>query len=119
MERRQDDPPLVYDVHVFCCVNRRPETHRRGCCASKNSQQLCDYMCRRAILHGLGHRVRVNAAGCLNVCQYGPALVIYPEGVWYRYDNEDDIDEILSQHVVRGTRVQRLLLYIDPETTMS
>jgi (2Fe-2S) ferredoxin len=62
---------------------------------------------------GLGDRIRANLAGCLNQCQFGPAMVIYPEGVWYTYNNEDDIDEILTRHVVGGERVERLLLRPD------
>ena len=110
LERRPDDPPLVYDAHIFCCINERPPGHRRGCCGSKGSKQLCDYMCRLAITLGLGSRVRANIAGCLNMCDYGPAMVIYPEGVWYTYSTEKDIEEILRKHVMRGERVERLLL---------
>ncbi len=65
---------------------------------------------------GLGHRVRANLAGCLNQCEFGPTMVIYPEGVWYTYNNEDDIDEILTRHVIRGERVERLLLRPDQST---
>ena len=65
---------------------------------------------------GLGHRVRANLAGCLNQCQFGPTMVIYPEGVWYTYKNEDDIDEILTRHVIGGERVERLLLRPDQST---
>ena len=104
--------PLFYDVHVFCCVNERPPKHRRGCCSSKGSRQLCDYMCRRSMALGL-QRVRINHAGCLNRCELGPTMVIYPEGVWYSYATEDDIDEILKRHVMRGGRVERLLLRPD------
>lgn len=67
-------------------------------------------MCRLAITLGLGNRVRANIAGCLNMCDYGPAMVIYPEGVWYTYSTEKDIEEILRKHVMRGERVERLLL---------
>lgn len=111
MRRRADDPPLVYEAHIFCCINERPTGHLRGCCASKGAKRLCDYMCRRAMATGLGHRIRANLAGCLNRCEFGPTMVIYPEGVWYTYANEDDIDEILTRHVIGGERVERLLLY--------
>ena len=104
--------PLFYDVHVFCCVNERPPKHRRGCCSSKGSRQLCDYMCRRSMALGL-RQVRINHAGCLNRCELGPTMVIYPEGVWYTYSNELDIEEILLRHVMRGGRVERLLLRSD------
>ena len=106
---------LLYRAHVFCCTNQRPATHRRGCCASKGSRALCDYMCRRAMALGV-RRVRINHAGCMNICEHGPTMVIYPDGVWYRYASEADIEEILGSHVMRGQRVQRLLLDIDPST---
>ena len=54
--------------------------------------------------------VRFNAAGCLDRCEFGPNLVIYPEGVWYRYESQEDIDEILQTHLVEGGRVTRLML---------
>ena len=105
-----DDPALAYEVHVFCCVNQRPATHRRGCCASKGSQALADYMCRRGMVTQAQRAIRINVSGCLNMCEHGPAMVIYPEGVWYRYETEQDIAEILDRHVKRGERVQRLMI---------
>jgi (2Fe-2S) ferredoxin len=54
--------------------------------------------------------IRINLSGCLNLCEFGPAMVIYPEGVWYRYETDTDIEEILDRHVVRGERVERLLI---------
>jgi (2Fe-2S) ferredoxin len=108
--RRPDDPAFVYEVHVFCCTNQRPATHRRGCCASKGSQALADYMCRRAMVTAAQRQIRINLSGCLNLCEFGPAMVIYPEGVWYRYETDSDIAEILDRHVVRGERVERLLI---------
>ncbi len=109
---RPRDFELYYDTHVFCCINERPPKHRRGCCSGKGSRQLCDYMCRKAMALGL-RRVRVNHAGCLNRCELGPTMVIYPEGVWYSYRSEADIDEILRRHVIGGGRVERLLLHPD------
>ena len=108
--RLPDDPEPAYEVHVFCCTNQRPATHRRGCCASKGSQALADYMCRRAMVTAAQRRIRINVSGCLNLCEHGPAMVIYPEGVWYRYETDADIEEILRCHVVRGERVERLII---------
>jgi (2Fe-2S) ferredoxin len=54
--------------------------------------------------------IRVNTAGCLDRCEFGPAVVIYPEGVWYRAGSVADIEEILQTHVVGGGRVPRLML---------
>jgi (2Fe-2S) ferredoxin len=53
-------------------------------------------------------KVRVNAAGCLDRCEEGPVIVVYPEEVWYTYVDRDDIDEIISEHLVNGRIVERL-----------
>ena len=50
----------------------------------------------------------------MNVCQYGPVMVIYPDGVWYHYETDRDVEEILRVHVIGGRRVDRLLVDIDP-----
>lgn len=110
MRRLPDDPEPMYEVHVFCCVNQRPATHRRGCCASKGAKALADYMCRRTMVTAAQRRIRINLSGCLNLCEFGPAMVIYPEGVCYRFETDTDIEEILARHVVRGDRVERLMI---------
>ena len=104
-----EDPPLYYRVHVFCCVNERPADHPRGCCLAKGSQDLRDYMKARAKELKL-RQVRINASGCLDRCELGPTMVIYPEGVWYAYRTRADVDEILETHVASGGRVERLML---------
>src|SRR5262245_32356821 len=106
------DPAPYYQTHVFCCTNRRPPGHVRGCCAEKNSESLRGYMKDRAKALGI-KKVRVNAAGCLDRCELGCVMVIYPEGVWYTYKTTADIDEILQTHVIEGKRVNRLMLQPD------
>jgi len=54
--------------------------------------------------------VRINSSGCLDRCEHGPTMVVYPEGEWYHYETFADVDEILETHVVQGGRVERLLL---------
>lgn len=104
-----EDPPLYYQSHVFVCTNVRPDGHPRGCCKAKGSERLRDYMKARAKELGL-KSVRINTAGCLDRCELGPTMVIYPEGVWYVPKTTADIDEILEQHVRGGGRVTRLML---------
>ncbi len=103
------DPAPYYRVHVFCCTNERPSGHPRGCCKEKGSEKLRNYMKARAKELGLDD-VRINQAGCLDRCELGPTMVIYPDGVWYRYSTAAEIDEILLTHVRDGDRVQRLML---------
>ena len=55
-------------------------------------------------------KIRVNKAGCLDRCEEGPVCVVYPEGVWYTYIDEEDIDEIIDSHIKNGKPVERLKL---------
>ncbi|MCW5752486.1 MAG: (2Fe-2S) ferredoxin domain-containing protein [Alphaproteobacteria bacterium] len=109
MSVRAGDPAPYYDCHVFVCTNERPAGHPRGCCKARGSEKLRDYMKARAKELGL-KRVRINSAGCLDRCELGPTMVVYPEGIWYRPQTREDIDEILRAHLVEGGRVGRLML---------
>ena len=106
------DEPQYYQSHVFVCTNQRPDGHKRGSCAAEDSEKLRDYMKVRAKELGLP-ATRINSAGCLDRCELGPTLVIYPAGVWYGFKTTADIDEILDTHLVKGGRVARLLLRAD------
>jgi len=99
-------PP--YERHVFVCVNRRSDDHPRGCCARRESERLRDALKVAAKNAGLSGRVRVNAAGCLDECESGPTVVVYPEAVWYAGVGTDDVDEIVRDHLVGGRPVERL-----------
>ena len=55
-------------------------------------------------------KVRINTAGCLDRCEQGPVVVVYPDGVWYTYVDQEDIDEIIDEHLVNGRIVKRLQL---------
>ncbi len=73
-------------------------------------------MCRLGMALGV-RRIRINHAGCLNVCEHGPVMVVYPEGVWYRYETQTDVEEILRSHITRRQEGRkRLALAIDPTT---
>ena len=113
---------LYYDTHVFCCINERPDGHPKGCCSARGSVPLQGYMKARAKKMDLKARVRINRSGCLDRSELGPTMVIYPEGVWYTYRTREDIDEILDRHVLRGERVERLLLepdQVEPQPSVS
>ncbi len=98
-----------YRAHVFCCVNRRPADHPQGSCADKGSERLRNYMKARTKELGLDD-VRINQAGCLDRCEHGPTMVVYPDGVWYTYRSFAEIDEILQSHIVGGQPVERLMI---------
>ena len=109
MSDQPADPPLFYERHVFMCINTREPGHKRGCCSEKGSVELRDYMKAKAKQLGI-KGVRVNASGCLDRCEIGPNMVIYPDGVWYRCTSFEEIDEVLQTHLIEGGRVERLML---------
>ena len=109
VREKSTDPASYYDAHVFCCTNRRADGHPRGSCAERGGEALRDYMKSKAKALGLKN-VRINSSGCLDRCELGPTMVIYPEGVWYSVSTREEIDEVLEKHLVEGGRVERLML---------
>lgn len=97
-----------FQHHVFFCINERDDG--RACCADRNAIALQDYAKKRLKtldMNGPG-KIRINKAGCLDRCEEGPVLVVYPEGTWYTYIDEEDIDEIVDSHLIAGKPVERL-----------
>lgn len=97
-----------YQHHVFFCINERDDG--RQCCASRGAKQAQEHAKRRIKelnLNGQG-KVRINKSGCLDRCEEGPVVVIYPQGTWYTYVDHEDIDEIIDAHIVGGKVVERL-----------
>lgn len=86
---------MFFDFHVFVCTNRRADGHKRGSCAASGSEQLRDYMKAKAKELGI-KKARINSAGCLDRCELGPIVVVYPQGTWYRLRNTDDVDAVLN-----------------------
>jgi (2Fe-2S) ferredoxin len=97
-----------YQRHVFFCCNQRDPPEK--CCNESGATGLAKYAKERIKALGLAGpgKVRINRAGCLDRCEEGPVLVVYPEAVWYTYVDRDDIDEIIDRHVVGGQIVERL-----------
>lgn len=98
-----------FDKHVFFCVNQRAAGE--SCCGNFNSQKMRDYVKDKVKAQKLscdGNRIRINSAGCLDRCDEGPVLVVYPEGVWYTYVDESDLDEIIESHLKNGRIVERV-----------
>ena len=101
-----------YQRHVFFCCNQRAADDPRGCCNAKGATRVRDYAKAKVKELGLAGpgKVRINQAGCLDRCEQGPVVVVYPEGVWYTYVDEEDVDEIIREHLVNGRPVDRLKL---------
>lgn len=99
-----------YERHVFFCCNQRDAAEARPCCNGKGASAMRDYAKQRVKALGLAGegKTRVNQAGCLDRCEEGPCIVVYPEAVWYTYVDKSDIDEIVEEHLRHGRIVERL-----------
>jgi len=101
-----------YERHIFFCCNQRDGG--KTCCNDKGASAMRDYAKRRVKELGLAEgdetrgKQRVNMAGCLDRCEEGPCIVVYPEAVWYTYVDRADIDEIIEEHMRHGRTVERL-----------
>ena len=97
-----------FSHHVFFCCNQRK--NGSACCEDHGASELRAYAKNRVKQLGLSGegKTRINQAGCLDRCELGPVLVVYPEGVWYTYVDRSDIDEIIEQHLQQGRVVDRL-----------
>ena len=97
-----------YKRHVFFCCNKRDAPER--CCADSGAVAMQAYA--KARVKSLGQsgrdKVRIKKAGCLDRCEEGPVLVVYPDDVWYTYVDQSDVDEIIDRHVINGEVVERL-----------
>mgnify|MGYP002654315020 FL=1 len=100
---------MPFKHHLFFCLNER--SNGENCCAQHNAFELFTYAKNRIKELGLSGagKIRVNKAGCLDACNLGPVMVIYPEGIWYTFIDTDDIEEIIQSHLIKGKSVERLL----------
>ena len=105
-----------FQKHIFICINERKPDDARGCCSSRGSTELLDYMKGRVHELGLKGAVRVNKAGCLDACAQGPTLVVYPDDVWYAPKTEEDMEEILTEHIQNNRPVDRLIMPFRPKS---
>lgn len=96
--------------HVFICVNAREAGSAKGCCASKGGAKVRDEFKKRLAAHKLRGVVRANKAGCLDQCEEGVVVVVYPEQVWYRGVTMSDVEEIVKRHILGGEYVERLMM---------
>lgn len=99
-----------YRKHVFICTNQRKDG--RSCSQNHDTRALFKQMKEKAREEGLlGPKgIRINKSGCLGRCGEGPVLVVYPDNIWYKFENSADLDEILEKQVKQGEVVERLVI---------
>jgi (2Fe-2S) ferredoxin len=101
---------MKFKKHIFICTNQKPEGKKS--CGEAHGMELVEAFKALIKEHGLLVDVRAQKAGCLDVCAFGPALVVYPEGVFYGKVTRDDVAEIFTSHILNDIPVERLMLNV-------
>ncbi|MGZ4814944.1 MAG: (2Fe-2S) ferredoxin domain-containing protein [Terriglobales bacterium] len=100
-----------FEKHIFVCANQREQGHPRGSCDPTGEAALTKIFKKKLAEHGIrGDVVRANKSGCLEQCEHGPTVVVYPDAVWYGFVQESDVDEIIESHIIGNRPVERLVL---------
>ncbi len=100
---------MVYDVHIFICTNQRTGSDKLSCGEAHGMELVAEFKKQLKSLK-VDLKMRANRAGCLGICDFGPTIVIYPEGVCYVGVKRSDVEEIVTSHILNKTPVKRLLL---------
>jgi (2Fe-2S) ferredoxin len=108
-------PP--FERHIFICGNQRPADHPRGSCNPKGNDELQKAFKQKLADHQIpSTTVRANKSGCLEQCEHGPTVVVYPDAVWYGRVTREDVDKIIDSHIMGGKPVAELAL---PDTCIN
>ena len=107
MLTENDNCRLEYDKHVFVCINERKNSNKNSC--GKKGFDLRSAIIKELSLHSnINIKVRINKSGCLNACELGPAIVIYPQGFWYYKVSLLDVSEIINKSIIGDKYIKRL-----------
>jgi len=102
--------------HIFVCENHRDENDGRPSCGARGSKQIRARLKQKLVEKGMHKLYRVNRAGCLGQCEYGPNIVIYPDGIWYAHVRPDDVESIVEESILNDRIIARLQLKETVET---
>ncbi len=100
---------MKYEKHIFICTNQRAAGERQ-CCGEQHGMELVTRFKKLIKDKGLNVTMRAQRAGCFDICELGPSVVVYPEGVFYGKVQLRDVEEIVEQHLVNNKPVDRLRL---------
>lgn len=97
---------MKYKHHIFVCTNERLDG--KPSCGAEKGMALVEEFKKLIIENDLKTEVRAQKAGCFDTCGFGPAVTIYPEGVFYGKVQLEDVAEIINSHIINNVHVTRL-----------
>jgi (2Fe-2S) ferredoxin len=99
-----------YQKHVFFCENTREDDSTKLSCGKQIEVKALREYARKKLKNAGVSSIRTSLSGCLGRCNEGPVLVIYPDGIWYKYSSQQDIDDIIEASVLNTNVVDKLIL---------
>jgi (2Fe-2S) ferredoxin len=100
---------MLFEIHIFVCTNQRSGSEKRSCGETHGLELVAEFKKQIKDLN-LNIKTRANRSGCLGVCDFGPTVAVYPEGIFYVGVQKADVKEIVEAHLIHNTRVERLML---------
>ena len=107
---------MKFEKHVFICTNERSKDEKKSC-GEACGMELVKAFKKALKDHKMKGVMRAQRAGCLDACDYGPAMVVYPEGIYYGGVQLSDVDEIVNEHLIHNRPVQRLVIDFSKKET--
>lgn len=99
----------VFDIHIFVCTNERSSIDKKSCGDQHGLNLIAEFK-TQLNAYKLPLKIRTQKSGCLGICQFGPTIAIYPEGIFYVGVQLQDVKEIVESHIIKKTIVERLVL---------
>jgi (2Fe-2S) ferredoxin len=109
---------MKFEKHVFICTNQRKAGEKKSC-GEVCGMSLVNEFKKQLSDRGLKGKIRAQRSGCLDACEYGPSLVVYPEGIFYGGVQLSDVSEIVEKHLVGNLPVERLIIDFENDLTAS
>jgi (2Fe-2S) ferredoxin len=109
---------MKYDKHIFICTNQRAPGEKKSCGEACGLELVKEFK-RIMKEKGLNGRMRAQRTGCLDACEYGPSLVVYPEGVFYGGVSNKDVAKIIDEHLLNDRIVERLAINFDEKPKLT
>ncbi len=100
---------MKFEKHIFICTNQRAPGEKKSCGEACGLELIKEFK-KQMKDQNLNSRMRAQKSGCLDACEYGPTVVVYPEGVYYGAVTPADVSEIVQEHLLNNRPVERLII---------
>ena len=108
---------MKFEKHIFICTNQRAPGEKKSCGEACGLELIKEFK-KQMKDQNLNSRMRAQKSGCLDACEYGPTVVVYPEGIYYGAVTPKDVNEIVQEHLVNNRPVERLIINFNEKSSV-